>query len=147
MNDWAKKQVAEINKQDEKRRAEAEARVVDDKLKRQQGPILWEQLRACLKANCEAFNLESKEEILVLERTSSDEARIHLSNRAGAMLVHYSEHDNSGRYVINRESYRFDVTMIAMGQVRLNKNGVPHDPESFAQSLLEELLRPLKRGE
>jgi hypothetical protein len=140
MSDWAKKQVEAINKASEHRQNEAEARVLNARLKREQGPILWEQLRNHLQTKSVEFNREARTNHLKIEPTPSDEFRVRLTANLGAMLVQYSPHDNAGRYVINGKSHRFDVTLIGGGVAVLRRAGAVLNPEEFAESLLEELI-------
>lgn len=144
MNEWAKKQVNALNQGERQKQIEAEARILEEKIKRQEGPLLWEQLRQSLRDNCAAFNLEAQSEILIFEPAASYEARVHVATVASGMLVQFNEHDNAGRYTINRETHRFDVGLDAKGQATLRREGIPVHYEQFSQSLLEELLRPLK---
>lgn len=80
MTDWAKKAVARAR---EEAKAESERTKKfneEQELKRQDGPVLWQELKTWLHENAESFNQESKRRVMQIENMSSDRERIFCSS-------------------------------------------------------------------
>jgi hypothetical protein len=146
MSDWARKQVDAINKKGKRRMMDAEARILEDKLKREQGELLWEQLRKHLQAKSEEINREARVDYLKVEPSASYEFRIRLKPAMGVMTLEYSSQNNAGNYKINQDFHRFETKLLDSGEVVLCCEETSLHPEEFAELLLEKLIEPLKQS-
>jgi hypothetical protein len=77
-NDWANNAARLIGKHRDDKRLNDQVFVAEDKLRRQQAPMLWAQIRGNMKTMCDALNAKLSSEVLAWDSVRTNEAIIRV---------------------------------------------------------------------
>jgi hypothetical protein len=140
-NDWANNAARLIGKNRDDKRLNDQLFVAEDKLRRQQAPLLWAQIRSDMKIMCDALNAKlSSSEVLAWDSARSNEAIIRIIQTGDTSRATFDPETTTLRL----ESSRIDETYVSAvgnGSVWFASGNVPHQSHEIAKRFMDAVVR------
>ena len=151
MSDWVRDTVSKLRAQADSQAQEAAAQLQREKLRQQQGPILWNEVREHVKTKCASMNHEYGEEILTFMVVQN--AQLDVQFKASSGKTHElkatfdpSFADNALRW--ETSGHRMNEPQTGTCELTIKDDIVsfltgahPYTTESIAEKMLDDLLR------
>ena len=148
---WGKKAANQLRSQRENLERGNAAQLHRDKLRHEQGPRLWNEVREHVKSKCASLNLEDGADVLtfMLVQSSTLDVRFKApSGRTHILTASFepSSADNALRW--KTSGHRMNDGVAGTCELHIKNDVVgfltgahPYTPESIAEKMLEDLLR------
>jgi hypothetical protein len=146
MSEWSERIAGKIDNKAEKK-ATVNAKVIEkQEIIAQQGPALWDQVRAAVKKNCEDLNRDVKEQVTAVEVTPQSEIRVR-ANSGASTFWFQANFDlenglvwNSNTRMASGGHYRLDIDPND-GKAHFYENSwIPSSPDSIARTMIGSLF-------
>ena len=149
MNDWGKENANKLRAETQYMAQRAATQLQHEKLRTEQGPRLWNEVREQIKAKCAELNREYGEEILTVMVGKNAELDVRFKAPSGKIhqlkaTFEPSSADNALRWKTSGHRMNEDQTggceLAINGDTVSFLMGAPCTAESIAEKMLESLL-------
>lgn len=152
MSDWVKESAAKLRAQNEAQAKESAAQLQREKLRQEQGPRLWNEVREHARVKCAELNRELGEEALTFSVVQNSQLLVQFKAPTGKVhelkaTFDPSSADNALHW--NTTGHRMNETQNGKCELSIKNDVVsfltgahPYTAESIAEKMLTDLLLP-----
>lgn len=144
MSDWADSAAAKLKKEREEKKLKNEQFVEAQRIKREQAPGLWQQVRSVIEAECAKLNEKMGERVLSVEPAFPEAfvVRAMVDGDARSLKVQFDEN----HFLVNWESSwgpvsGREIMTVSGGNLVFSAGMMTKTAEQAAHSMLNALLR------
>jgi len=143
MTDWSQKMAEKLRKRSEAQTLRSTQFVLEQKLKREIGPSLWQEVTSSIDIEANALNDEMGETIVTVEKATGSELSLvaQLTDMVKRSTIRFEA--EIGKLTWKNDKGIGDARELGIGRdgkMAFHSGMVPSTPESISKQILENLL-------